>query len=873
MTVPILILSILLLLVTTLFVIVLYKYKLLRIHGAIARGPYMTYIYDKNLKVIEIINPKQEIIAEKSKEVENLILQKLTEALKKRSDIFFEYNTIASNAKEMITLCYIEYCNNGTLLCHSLRMDLEKRIEGCNKCNDYVIAIAMNSVSVGVYAKRIGEKEEYIFANDVIKMFCESKEITKSIYWNQQKEDEANLAVIQNNGLFSYEKVLHDCNGIPKKWLNISKALQHIENKGSYIITTVTDITESKQKEVELRETRNNLDMAILAGNMLAWEFDISKKYFRILYGGATLHISDLEELSISVVIKRSIHSTEIIRYRKFIQDILKFGIKNSISIRGIDLEDGTHTYFESVVSPIKDKAGSVVKLLGILRNVSDSENQRINLEKAQKYLALAMEAGGVSVWIYNIAEETFYTLQGDTIAGTGLSMKDNLAMMHPDDAVVCQNLITDMASGKKATCSVIYRFKSNEIEGGYRYYEARKIAVKENGKITYLTGTQKEVTKEHFYQKELEESNTKAKVALTELRLLNKYNRLILDNSNSGFIYLTPDYIVKWENVLTMKSSNKFMQGYKKGCLCHKTLRGLDSPCRNCIMDLAIATKQKIAQEMTNEYGEIVNVLAIPVYSSDKSISGVVLRIDDVTQLRKSYNELQIAKDKAERSDRFKSTFLANMSHEIRTPLNAIIGFSELMADVESKEERHKYSEIIMTNNTLLLKLVSDILDLSRIEAGYINIKNEEFDIAQLYKELDITFTPKMPRDVVFICDITQKPCVVNLDKGRLTQVITNFITNAIKFTKKGYIKIGYELIGDELKLYVTDTGIGIAQENIALVFERFEKLNNFVQGTGLGLSICRSIIEAENGKIGVNSQFGKGSTFWATIPCKEGL
>ncbi|MEG2849708.1 MAG: HAMP domain-containing sensor histidine kinase, partial [Bacteroidales bacterium] len=387
------------------------------------------------------------------------------------------------------------------------------------------------------------------------------------------------------------------------------------------------------------------------------------------------------------------------------------------------------------------------------------------------------------------------------------------------------------------------------------------------------LTGTQKEVTKEHFYQKELEESNTKAKVALTELRLLNKYNRLILDNSNSGFIYLTPDYIVKWENVLTMKSSNKFMQGYKKGCLCYKTLRGLDSPCRNCIMDLAIATKQKIAQEMTNEYGEIVNVLAIPVYSSDKSISGVVLRIDDVTQLRKSYNELQIAKDKAERSDRFKSTFLANMSHEIRTPLNAIIGFSELMADVESKEERHKYSEIIMTNNTLLLKLVSDILDLSRIEAGYINIKNEEFDIAQLYKELDITFTPKMPRDVVFICDITQKPCVVNLDKGRLTQVITNFITNAIKFTKKGYIKIGYELIGDELKLYVTDTGIGIAQENIALVFERFEKLNNFVQGTGLGLSICRSIIEAENGKIGVNSQFGKGSTFWATIPCKEGL
>ena len=229
---------------------------------------------------------------------------------------------------------------------------------------------------------------------------------------------------------------------------------------------------------------------------------------------------------------------------------------------------------------------------------------------------------------------------------------------------------------------------------------------------------------------------------------------------------------------------------------------------------------------------------------------------------------ELRKAKDKAEESDRLKSAFLANMSHEIRTPLNAIVGFSNLLTMAEDEEERNEYINIISSNNELLLQLINDILDVAKIEAGTLEFIDSEIDINALLSDIEQSSRLKAPEGVQ-ISFVEKMPyCIIMSDKNRLAQIITNFINNAIKFTKEGSIRFGYRHKDDKLLLYVRDTGCGIEPEKKDLVFNRFVKLNSFAQGTGLGLAICQMIVKKMGGEIGVESQLGKGSTFWFTLP-----
>ena len=235
-----------------------------------------------------------------------------------------------------------------------------------------------------------------------------------------------------------------------------------------------------------------------------------------------------------------------------------------------------------------------------------------------------------------------------------------------------------------------------------------------------------------------------------------------------------------------------------------------------------------------------------------------------DITELKDS----QLKRERAEELDRLKSAFLANMSHEIRTPLNAIVGFSQLLAETDDPEERHEFVEIIDSNNRMLLQLISDILDLAKIESGTMDFKFADMSVKEVINEIVPSFRIKMPDNVALIAPKDSPECQIYSDRMRLTQVISNFLNNAIKYTSEGCITLAYEIIGDEIKFSVTDTGDGMSQEIQAHIFDRFYKGNTFKQGTGLGLSICETIVNRLGGRIGVNSELGKGSTFWFTHP-----
>ena len=302
----------------------------------------------------------------------------------------------------------------------------------------------------------------------------------------------------------------------------------------------------------------------------------------------------------------------------------------------------------------------------------------------------------------------------------------------------------------------------------------------------------------------------------------------------------------------------------------------------RQALEELIDGKRQRIREECRLEFvangktrNEWVEVRAMVGNRNDEGHPLMIVGSRQVITKRKMMEEeLRAAKRQAEESNRLKSSFLSNMSHEIRTPLSAIVGFSELLVNAETEDERTEYVHIIENNSDLLLQLVNDILDLSKIEAGTVEFTYTDFDLNKLMKEIfDSTQLrlASMEKPVTLSYATGMEQCIIHSERNRLTQLITNLLTNAIKFTDNGSISFGYEHRDTQLYFYVKDTGCGIDKERQKDIFERFVKLNSHKQGTGLGLSICKSIAETLGGKIGVESEVGKGSTFWFIIPYKS--
>lgn len=375
------------------------------------------------------------------------------------------------------------------------------------------------------------------------------------------------------------------------------------------------------------------------------------------------------------------------------------------------------------------------------------------------------------------------------------------------------------------------------------------------------------------------------------ELGLNKDFSDAILRNIDAYIVLANRNFLVEKTNYYSLNSEKDDCVLHRVGELlrCKNALDsgacGTHENCKSCPVRASIercfreknsfsrleAPMRLYLSDDTDNYVDCV-VSVSGAYMVQNRDEKVLLTVRDITRLKKVQEELEVARRVAEVAGEQKTAFLANMSHEIRTPLNAIVGFAGLLSNA-SESERNSYVEIIKGNTNMLLQLVNDILDMSKIEAGTLKFIYSDTDVNQIMRELEGIFRLRLeeadsPVRIVF--EPCLPVCFIHTEKNRVSQVLSNFLSNAFKYTKEGSITLGYKVREDDIYFYVQDTGAGIPAGKVDKVFERFMKLDAKKQGTGLGLSISRTIIKKLGGEIGVFSEYGKGSTFWFTLPVK---
>ena len=597
------------------------------------------------------------------------------------------------------------------------------------------------------------------------------------------------------------------------------------------------------------------------AASMSSWVYDVYKKTFNPLHGDPVaknnttldqilniLHPQDHEPL---IQLLSQLTNKEI--------------LQGNITLRFYNEEEKQYRYYESMMR-LSFKHFGKLQIIGTQLDITERMQM---VKKTQELIAkreLAMKVSNIIHWDFDVRNQEFEAYNdpiNDYASDKLVTIQRYMDVIHPEDRSSSYDAIQSMLSGKEFTINFTCRMQT-KYDDSWQYCNIIGVPFEkdEYGNNVRYTGFRQNISKLHQLNEELEERNYKMQLTFKTVGM----SYWDFDAKSKQFrAFNDPVNDFHSENVITLE---EYLHAVHP--------EDIDMVRENINYMINRTTKEVNfkfrSKTKWDEEWQTLIVTGIPVERNKK---GNVIRYTGIkvnnTKWEKMAQQLKELKDKAELSDRLKSAFLANMSHEIRTPLNAIVGFSELMVYSEDPAEKEEYMSIIQSNNELLLRLINDILDLSKIESGILERKRETFNLAKVCGELYTMIQPKITNpDVEFQMANSGPDCWIFLDRNRLKQVWMNYLTNAIKCTKSGHIKMGYGIERGGIRIYVEDSGVGIPIELQERVFGRFQKLNEFAQGTGLGLAISRAIIEGAGGEVGFTSTPDVGSTFWAWIPCE---
>ena len=439
-------------------------------------------------------------------------------------------------------------------------------------------------------------------------------------------------------------------------------------------------------------------------------------------------------------------------------------------------------------------------------------------------------------------------------------SIQDYITHIYPEDSTIAMKLVKIM-DGRRMdhyTCEFRYKFP-NTKEYSWQYIDVYEYETDKKGKVTNYIGICQRHNQIHKMKEKINLFRQKSSFVLTSCNIY-----IIRYNTKTHIITLLDQSGENRDRIIPFNTFENYIHPEDIGSV-NLFKRILDT---HQAEHAHIEFKYKLDPK-ANKYEWLDITASAFEYDKENEINSYMCLCRNISEWKNAMKEMADLRDKAEMSNKLKTAFLANMSHEIRTPLNSILGFSNLLSDDISTENKKIFQNIIESNTKQLLNIIDDIINLSKIESGYINLRYKPFSIYNIFKELAEIHRLQINNNINLICHC-HTDYMVTTDERRVREITSTLLKNANKFTKNGYIEMDYDIRDGGLYVSVSDTGIGIDKINQQRIFDRFEKVDSFVPGAGLGLSICREIIKKMNGKIGVESEIGKGSTFWFWIPCE---
>ena len=624
------------------------------------------------------------------------------------------------------------------------------------------------------------------------------------------------------------------------------------------------DVDKIKETSVIMQHT---LDM----GQNYVLKLDIRHRYAINLHGNLLPDKGMGYEESFKLI-----HPDDLHIYREFVKRLAMGETENDECTFRWDISGsqniGQWRFMEC--QGVAEYANAGIRPIHIFCTMTDRTEQILQ-EKEEQELADKYRR----IFEQSLAGLAFYDKEGKLLTANQ-KMREILNFQSEYDPYYYDNTLFDMPSFRGILSSrhiedLYFCTKSIIVERGVNCYTEMRVhpIYKDDGELYCITFSIRDVTPER------------------ELYLQNKQNDLDIRLANEAIQQYENDirYLMETCNMRFFRASFT-----ERRCYFYKTFatpeRQIDfDTLKKHYANTALLNEITEAEKFFNVPRTIVTCM-YPLFHEDKGLQwnkidsapdfdengclkgcyGIVRNIND---LMNKQEQLKQETERANDSGRLKSVFMANMTHEIRTPLNSIVGFSDVLPMLSTQEEKQEIIHVIMNNCDMLMRLINDILAISTAETNGISIEPREVDFAKCFDDISESMKDRVQESgVEFIKDNPYTTFITHIDFGRIQQVITNFVTNAVKYTHQGHIKVGYRYDDGQLYVYCEDTGDGIPKEHQKKIFERFVKLNDFIQGTGLGLSICQAIAIACHGKIGVESEGeGHGSTFWIKIPCER--